>query len=243
MILYPAIDLRAGKAVRLEQGDFSRETIYSDDPVKIALDFADAGAQWIHVVDLDGARDGTGINRTQIKAMASAVSCSLQVGGGVRTRADVVELIESGANRVVVGTVAVETPDLVIELAQSYPNQIAVGLDARGSDVAVRGWIKRSGVDLVELTTRYDNTDVAALIVTEIGRDGMMMGPDVKQLGKVLAATSIPVIASGGVGSLDDVRALGKLRFGDRCLNGVIAGRAIYEKRFSVAEAIKECSI
>ncbi len=242
MNLYPAIDLRAGRAVRLEQGDFSRETVYGDDPVAIAKRFSDAGAQWIHVVDLDGARDGTDANLEQIRLIASAVPCSVQVGGGIRNENDVTNRLRLGVDRVVMGTMAVENPDLVCQLAQQFPNQIAVGLDARGRTVAVRGWVERGGSDLIDLATRYDATAVAAIIVTEIARDGMMMGPDLDQLAAVLAATAIPVIASGGIGELADITALNHLRAGGHQLEGAITGRAIYENRFSVGDALDACS-
>ena len=236
--LYPAIDLRAGRAVRLRQGDFDAETVYDDDPVAVARAFAGAGARWLHIVDLDAARTGEPANLAKIEAIAAAVPCQVQAGGGVRSVEAAGAVLVSGATRVVVGTAAVERPELVEELCLLHPGAIAVGLDARGRDVAVRGWKERSGADLLELATRFEDVGVAALVVTEIGRDGTMEGPSFDQLLAVLEATALPVIASGGVGSLGDLEALAGLRVGDRRLAGAIAGRAIYEGRFTVAEAL-----
>lgn len=238
MILYPAIDLRAGRAVRLEQGDFARETVYDDDPVGVALVFEEAGAEWIHVVDLDGARTGEPGNLSVVSEIAATVGCRVQVGGGVRSVAAAGALLDAGAARVVVGTAAVEQPELVDELGASHPGQIAVGLDARGREVAVRGWVEGSGADLLELAARFEHAGIAALVVTEIGRDGMLVGPDLAQLTEVLTGTTLPVIASGGVGSLDDVAALGALVARERRLAGAIVGKALYEGRFTLAEAL-----
>jgi len=201
--LYPAIDLRAGRCVRLHQGDFAAETVYDDDPVAVARAFALAGTQWIHVVDLDAARSGEPANLAVIERIVRAVDCNVQCGGGVRSVAAADALLLAGAARVVVGTAAVENPALVDELCARHPNRIAVGLDARGREVAVRGWVEGSGADLVELAVRFEASGVAALVVTEIGRDGTMAGPDLDQLQAVLDATGIDVIASGGVGTLE----------------------------------------
>jgi phosphoribosylformimino-5-aminoimidazole carboxamide ribotide isomerase len=236
--LYPAIDLRGGHCVRLHQGDFGAETVYDDDPVRVAGEFEAAGAQWIHVVDLDAARTGTRTHLDQIRLMVRSVSCKIEVGGGVRTADAAAELLDAGVERVVVGTAAVERPALVEELCHAYPGRIAVGLDARGTEVAIKGWVEGSGADLVTLAQRFEGVGLAALIVTEIGRDGTLEGPAFGQLGSVLAACGIPLIASGGVGTLDDLRALVQLRSGDRGLEGIIVGRAIYEGRFDVAQAL-----
>ncbi len=236
--LYPAIDLRGGHCVRLHQGDFDAETVYDDDPVRVAGEFEAAGAQWIHVVDLDAARTGTRTHLDQIRLMVRSVSCKIEVGGGVRTADAAAELLDAGVERVVVGTAAVERPALVEELCHEYPGRIAVGLDARGNEVAIKGWVEGSGADLVTLAQRFEGVGLAALIVTEIGRDGTLEGPAFGQLGSVLAACGIPLIASGGVGTLDDLRALAQLRSGGRGLEGIIVGRAIYEGRFDVAEAL-----
>ena len=239
--LYPAIDLRAGRAVRLLRGDYAAETVYSDDPVAVARSFEAAGARWIHVVDLDAARSGEAGNLEYVAAIARSVRCGVETGGGVRSVEAAERLIDAGVTRVVIGTAAVERPELVTELAARYPGRVAVGLDARGRRVAVKGWTETTGADLVDLAKRFEGEGVAALVVTEIGRDGTMAGPDLDQLAAVLEATAVDVIASGGVGTLDDVAALAGLRAGPagrRSLAGVIVGRAIYEGRFTVEEAL-----
>jgi phosphoribosylformimino-5-aminoimidazole carboxamide ribotide isomerase len=236
--LYPAIDLRGGRAVRLLRGDYAAETVYSDDPVAVARSFEAAGARWIHVVDLDAARSGEAGNLDLVAAVAKSVRSKVETGGGVRSVAAAERLVDAGVARVVVGTAAVEQPELVTELAARFPGQVAVGLDARGRHVAVKGWTETTGADLVELAKRFEGEGVSALIVTEIGRDGTMEGPDLDQLGAVLEATGVDVVASGGVGTLDDISALARLRSGGRALAGIIVGRAIYEGRFTVEEAL-----
>jgi phosphoribosylformimino-5-aminoimidazole carboxamide ribotide isomerase len=237
--LYPAIDLRGGRAVRLLRGDYAAETVYSDDPVAVARSFEAAGARWIHVVDLDAARSGEAGNLEYVAAIARSVGCEVETGGGVRSVEAAERLIDAGVARVVIGTAAVERPELVTELAARYPGRVAVGLDARGRQVAVKGWTEATGADLVDLARRFEGQGVAALIVTEIGRDGTMAGPDLDQLGAVLDATAVDVIASGGVGTLDDIRALAGVQRGGRSLAGIIVGRAIYEGRFTVEEALR----
>ena len=236
MDLFPAIDLRDGRCVRLYQGDYARETVYSDDPVAQARAFAAAGAPWIHVVDLDAARTGTPVNRAAIAAIAAAVDVPVQTGGGVRDDAAAEALFEAGVRRVVIGTAALEQPDLVRRVARRHP--VAVGLDARGREVAVRGWEEGSGRDLLEVAREFADAGVEALVVTEIGRDGTLEGPDVQGLAEVLEASPLPVVASGGVGSLDDLRALAALRVGERSLAGAIVGRALYEGAFDLADAL-----
>jgi phosphoribosylformimino-5-aminoimidazole carboxamide ribotide isomerase len=236
--LYPAIDLRGGRCVRLYQGDYGRETVYGDDPVAQARSFAAAGAPWIHVVDLDAARTGDPRNRELVAAIAAAVDVPVQTGGGVRDDAAADALLSAGVRRVVVGTAALDDPDWVRRLAGRHPGRVAVGLDARGHDVAVRGWVEGSGRDLVEVARHFDDAGVAALVVTEIGRDGTLAGPDLGQLGDVLAATRLDVVASGGVGTLADLRALAALDVGGRHLAGAIVGRALYEGAFALPDAV-----
>ena len=236
MDLYPAIDLRDGRAVRLYQGDYGRETVYNDDPVAQAVAFAEAGAAWIHVVDLDAARSGTPRNREIIAAIADAVSVPIQTGGGIRDEASADALFAVGVTRIVLGTAALEQPQLVRSLASRM--SVAVGLDARGREVAVRGWEEGSGRDILDVAKEFADAGVEALIVTEIGRDGTLSGPDLVGLGDVLDATELPVIASGGVGSLDDLRALDGLCSGGRRLSGAIVGRALYEGAFTLGDAL-----
>lgn len=231
MNLYPAIDLLDGHCVRLRQGDYDRRTDYDDDPVGRARQFAADGAPWIHVVDLDAARSGEPVNREVIGRIVAAVDVPVQVGGGVRTRRDAEALWAAGVTRVVMGTAALENPDLVAELVPD--GAVAVGLDARGRALAAHGWEADAGLDLLEAATRFGEMGVAALVVTEIGRDGMLEGPDLEGLAAVLAVTTVPVVASGGVGSLADVEALTALD-----LDGVIVGRAIYDERLTVADAV-----
>ncbi|HEY3144245.1 MAG TPA: 1-(5-phosphoribosyl)-5-[(5-phosphoribosylamino)methylideneamino]imidazole-4-carboxamide isomerase [Acidimicrobiales bacterium] len=238
MDLYPAIDLLDGRCVRLHQGDYDQGTVYGDDPVAQARAFQDQGAPWVHMVDLNAARTGEPRNRPLVAAVAAAVDVPLQVGGGVRDDAAADALVEAGVARVVVGTAALEDPAWVAQLARRYPGQIAVGLDARGRDVAVRGWTEDAGADLLDVARGFADAGVAALVVTEIGRDGTLAGPALDQLAAVLEATSLDVVASGGVGSLADLRALDNLTVGDRHLAGAIVGKALYEGAFSVAEAM-----
>jgi phosphoribosylformimino-5-aminoimidazole carboxamide ribotide isomerase len=241
MELYPAIDIRGGRCVRLVQGDFARETVYGDDPVAVAQGFQSAGTRWIHIVDLDAARTGVPENRSSVEKITGAVhpSVSVQVGGGVRDIAAAESLAAAGVARVVIGTAALENPELVAQVASRMP--VAVGLDVRGREAAVRGWTAGSGIDVVDAVNRFEDAGVAAVIVTQIARDGTLEGPDIEGLALVLGATSIDVIASGGVGSLDDLRALASLEAGGRRLAGAITGRAIYDGRFTVADAMSAC--
>jgi phosphoribosylformimino-5-aminoimidazole carboxamide ribotide isomerase len=237
--LFPAIDLRDGRAVRLLRGEFGAETVYSDDPLAVARAYQAAGARWIHVVDLDAARTGVAANLDLVAAIAAGVSCPVQAGGGVRSPEAAARLLGAGVARVVVGTVAVEDPAVVETLCARYPGQVAAGLDARGSQLAVRGWTEASATELTDAARRLEEVGVGALVVTEIGRDGTMAGPDLDQLAEVLVATAVDVVASGGVGSLSDLRSLSALEpFPGRRLAGVIVGRALYEGRFSVEEAL-----
>lgn len=239
MDLYPAIDLLGGRCVRLYQGDYDRSTTYGDDPVAQACAFEAEGAPWIHVVDLDAARSGDPVNRSVIGEIAEAVGVPVQTGGGVRDEAAAEALFELGVSRVVVGTAALEDPDFVRSLASRRP--VAVGLDARGREVAVRGWTEGSGRDLLELASDFGDVGVAALVVTEIGRDGTLEGPDTDGLVSVLAESPVPLIASGGVGTLADIAALARMQALGRELEGVIVGRALYEGAFGVAEAVAAC--
>jgi phosphoribosylformimino-5-aminoimidazole carboxamide ribotide isomerase len=238
MELFPAIDLRDGRCVRLYQGDYAQETVYAGDPVAQAQAFAAEGARWVHVVDLDAARTGDPHNREVVAAIAAAVDVPVQAGGGVRDDGAADDLLSLGVARVVVGTAALERPDWVRDLASRHPGRIAVGLDARGHDVAVRGWVEGSGRDVVEVARRFDGAGVAALVVTEIGRDGTLAGPALDQLADVLGATSLDVVASGGVGTLADLRGLSALEVDGRRLAGVIVGRALYEGAFRVNDAV-----
>lgn len=236
MDLYPAIDLRGGRCVRLYQGDYAQETVYADDPVAQARAFADAGAPWVHVVDLDGARSGVPAHTEQIAAIAAAVDVPVQTGGGIRDEAAAESLFAAGVARIVFGTVALEQPELVATVAARHP--VAVGLDARGGQVAVRGWEETSGRSVLDVAREFESAGIAALVVTDIGRDGTLEGPDVDGLAAVLAATSIDVVASGGVGTVADLERLRALEAGGRRLSGAIVGRALYEGSFTLGEAL-----
>lgn len=232
MILYPAIDVFGGKVVRLRQGEYDDSTVYGVDPVATALSFVDQGATWVHMVDLDAARSGEPVNRSVIAAVASAIAgrASLQVGGGVRTEADAEALAAAGVTRVVMGSAAVADPSLVRRVSDIV--SVAVGLDHRNGVAATHGWTESSGVQVDELLAKFPTA--SAFVITDIARDGMLTGPDVEGLAHAVSQTPIPVIASGGVGSLAHLAELATV-IG---LNGVIVGKALYESKFSVSEAL-----
>jgi phosphoribosylformimino-5-aminoimidazole carboxamide ribotide isomerase len=236
MDLYPAIDLRGGRVVQLVGGDFDRERDHGDDPVAIARRFVDAGATWIHTVDLDAARTGQPANRHLIAAIAAAVDVPVQAGGGVRSVAAARALRDVGVARVVLGTAALEAPELVAEIAGDQP--VALGLDVRGREVVVRGWAEGSGVDWGDALTRLEGSGAEAVVVTQVEVEGLMGGADLAGLAEVVAATDLEVIASGGVGELADLVALDGVEGGGRRLAGAIVGTAIYEGRLDVAEAV-----
>jgi phosphoribosylformimino-5-aminoimidazole carboxamide ribotide isomerase len=237
MDLYPAIDIRGGRCVRLHQGDYGRETVYGDDPVAQARRFEAAGAPWLHVVDLDAARTGVPENRPVVAAIVDAVDIPVQTGGGVRDVESAQALFDAGVERVVVGTAALTDPDLVRRLAADH--RVAVGLDAKSGEVATEGWLVGSGRSVLDVARSFAGVGVDAFVVTDISRDGTLEGPDLPGLIDVLGATPVDVIASGGVGSMDDLDALAGVEVDGRRLSGVIAGKAIYEGRVEVAAAIR----
>lgn len=240
--LFPAIDLRGGQVVRLRQGDYTQETVYGDNPAVVAREFRDAGARWIHVVDLDSARDGGAANLASIEAICAAVpECRVQTGGGVRTIEAAGERLAAGVARVIIGSAAVEDPELVAELAVVHPGSVVVGLDVRGREVSTHGWTHGAGRDIAELIGAFTGTGVSAFVVTQIDVDGLLTGSDVELYRELLGTTTVPMIASGGVGTLSDIEALRELHVEGQRLAGVIAGKAIYERRFSVAEGIAAC--
>ncbi len=230
--LYPAIDLRGGQVVRLRQGDYANETVYGDDPVAVASAFADSGSRWIHIVDLDAAKSGDPTNRPIIQAVAAAVAgqASVQTGGGVRSVADAQQLADAGVVRVVMGSAAVADPSLVA--AASDVVKVAVGLDHRDGEVATHGWTQGSDLQLDDAYGLFPTADV--FVITDIGRDGMLEGPDVEGLTQSAAAAGSPVIASGGVATLADIAGLAEIPG----LGGIITGKALYEGRFTVSEAL-----
>ena len=234
MILYPAIDLKDGQCVRLLRGDMAAATVFSDDPAAQARTFEAAGCRWLHLVDLDGAFAGRSVNGAAVEAVLAAVSIPAQLGGGVREMAAVEAWLARGVARVILGTAAVRDPGLVREAARAFPGRVAVGIDARGGRVAVAGWAETTETTALELARRIEDAGVAAIVYTDIDRDGAMQGPNVHATAALARAVSIPVIASGGVSSLDDLRAL---RDGGAPLDGVISGRALYDGRIDAAEA------
>jgi phosphoribosylformimino-5-aminoimidazole carboxamide ribotide isomerase len=234
MILYPAIDLKDGQCVRLLRGDMAAATVFGDDPAAQARAFADAGCRWLHLVDLNGAFAGHPVNAAAVEAIRAAVTIPAQLGGGIRDMATIERWLDRGLARVILGTVAVRDPGLVRAAARAFPDRIAVGIDARAGRVAVAGWAEETDLDATELARRFEDAGVAALIYTDIDRDGALGGPNVEATAALARAVSIPVIASGGVASLDDLRALKATGV----IAGVISGRALYEGRLDLREAL-----
>ena len=226
MILYPAIDLKGGQCVRLLKGDMGQATVFNDDPADQARRFAAEGFSWLHVVDLDGAVEGRSVNTTAVSAILETAAIPVQVGGGVRSLADVERWIEAGVSRVILGTAAVRDPQLVRDAASAFPEQVAVAIDVRHGKVAVGGWVETSELDPTDLGRRFEDAGVAALIVTDIGRDGTLSGVNVPEIGAIADAVAIPVIASGGVAGVEDIERL-KARQGV-AIAGAVLGKALY---------------
>jgi len=236
VILFPAVDLKNGEAVRLEQGDMARATIFHRDPAEQARAFAAQGFEYLHVVDLDGAFAGRPMNAAAVERILAAVEIPLQLGGGIRDRAGIEGWLDKGVARVIVGTAAVRDPALVKAAAKQFPGRIAVGLDARGGKVAVEGWAETSELSALDIARRFEDAGVAAIIYTDVARDGMLMGLNLDATIALADAVSIPVIASGGLASIEDVRALLEPRA--KKLAGAIVGRALYDGRLDAAEAL-----
>lgn len=237
MEVIPAIDLLEGRCVRLYQGDYDREQTFSEDPVAVAQQWVEQGATRIHVVDLDGAKAGRPANGETIAKIAASVSVPVQLGGGLRDRDRVAEVLELGIDRAILGTVAVEQPQLVEQLCQEFPGRVAVGIDARDGWVATRGWLETSEVKATELAQRMAGFGVAAIIYTDIHRDGTLSGPNREALRELAEAISVPVIASGGVSSVSDL--LGLLSLESLGVSGAIVGRALYTGDVSLKEAVQ----
>ena len=237
MILFPAIDLKEGLAVRLEQGDMARATIFHRDPAVQAQAFAQQGFEYLHVVDLDGAFAGKPVNVAAVERILEVIGIPVQLGGGVRDLATVESWLGKGVDRVIIGTAAVRNPALVKDAAKKYPARIAVGLDARDGKVAVEGWAETSELTALDIARRFEDAGVAAIVYTDVSRDGMLKGLNLEATIALADAISIPVIASGGLASLDDIRALLEPRA--RKLEGAIAGRALYDGRLDPGEALK----
>ncbi len=236
MILYPAIDLKDGHCVRLFKGEMATATVFNDDPAAQAAAFAAEGAEWLHLVDLNGAFAGKPVNGGAVEAILKAVRIPCQLGGGIRDMATIEAWLDKGLTRVILGTAAVENPQLVRQAARAFPGQVAVGIDARNGRVATKGWATETNVKVTELATAFEDAGVAAIVYTDIDRDGAMQGPNVKATAELAWATSIPVIASGGVSSLADLVAL---KDSGAPLNGAISGRALYDGKLDLGEALR----
>jgi phosphoribosylformimino-5-aminoimidazole carboxamide ribotide isomerase len=235
LILFPAVDIRDGKAVRLIQGDYEQETKYDDDPVVAARRWVDGGATWLHIVDLDGARAGEPVNLEHVRRIVAAVNVPVQLGGGLRDSRKVEEAISSGAERVVLGTAAVRDPDMAEAIAAAHGDRVVASIDARSGKVAAEGWTEESELATTEVIAELTRRGLSRFVYTPVEVDGLMEGPDLDSLREAAEATDGQLIYSGGIGSLDDLRAVGDL--GLENVEGVIVGRALYEQRFTVAEA------
>ena len=233
--VYPAVDIWEGRCVRLLHGEFGTQTVYSDDPVEVALGLAAAGARWLHIVDLEGAKTGTPSNRELVLEVVKRASCPVQAGGGLRSFDDVEEMLAAGANRAVLGTIALEDPEEMARACKRFGERIAVSLDARSGELASHGWTVGTGVPVEEAVKAFEEAGVSLFIYTDVSRDGAMSGPDIDGLRRITEMTNVPVVASGGISSLEDVRTVARLR--SEGVGGVIIGRALYERKFSVGEA------
>ena len=234
MILYPAIDLKDGNAVRLVHGDMDQSTVFSDDPAAQAKAFVAAGCEWLHLVDLNGAFAGEPVNAAPVEAILAACPVPAQLGGGIRDMATIERWLDKGLARVILGTVAVENPGLVREAAKAFPGQVAVGLDARNGRVATRGWAEETDVMVTDLAKSFEDAGIAAIIYTDILRDGAMKGPNIDATADLARAVDIPVIASGGVSSMADLEALKATGV----ISGAISGRALYDGAIDLAAAL-----
>ncbi|MBY0532420.1 MAG: 1-(5-phosphoribosyl)-5-[(5-phosphoribosylamino)methylideneamino]imidazole-4-carboxamide isomerase [Xanthobacteraceae bacterium] len=236
VILFPAIDLKNGEAVRLQQGDMARATVFNANPAKQAKQFQDQGFEWLHLVDLDGAFAGKPVNVLAVAQILKSVKIPVQLGGGIRNMKTVEAWLSEGVSRVIIGTAAVREPEFVKQAARKFPGKIAIGIDARGGKVAISGWVEETQLEAAEVAKLFEGAGVAALIYTDVERDGMLQGLNLDSTIALAEAVSIPVIASGGFASLDDVKALLQPRA--KKLEGAIAGRALYDGRIDPAEAL-----
>jgi len=238
MQIWPAIDLLGGKCVRLQQGDYQRETVFADDPTVMAAKWKEAGTKYLHLVDLDGAKDGSQVNGEVIRRIVAETGLICQVGGGVRDESTIERLLGLGLNRVIVGTRALRDPDWFAEMATKYPQRLVLGIDARNGMVATDGWLETSSTSAIALAQQIAGmtADVAAIVYTDIARDGMLSGPNFEQLAEMQGATSIPVVASGGVTTLDDIERLKQMQS-----PAAILGRALYEGQLDLVEVLRRC--
>tara|TARA_A100001011_G_scaffold329222_1_gene354352 strand:+ start:123 stop:842 length:720 start_codon:yes stop_codon:yes gene_type:complete len=239
MILYPALDLKNGKCVRLRQGKFDKQTIFNVDPLVQAKSFMNEGCKWLHIIDLDGALSQSLVNQKIIKKLIKNIPIPIQLGGGIRNMKTIEIMISLGVKRVILGTIAIKNPQLVKDACKNFPDKIGIGVDAKNNTVMVEGWLKKSNTTVFDLAKSFEDIGVTAIIYTDISKDGMMRGPDFEGTAKLLQCVSVPIIASGGVSSIAD---LVKLKNNCPKLNGIVCGRALYDKKIKVDEAIRVLS-
>ncbi|MEH7439227.1 1-(5-phosphoribosyl)-5-[(5-phosphoribosylamino)methylideneamino]imidazole-4-carboxamide isomerase [Neobacillus drentensis] len=232
--IYPAIDMRGGNCVRLLQGDYDKETIYGDSPFDMAKSFAANGAEWIHMVDLDGAKDGKRVNDRFVIETAQKLNVKVQIGGGIRSEEDILHYLENGVDRVIIGSIAVSNPDFAMEMINKYGGKIAIGIDAKNGYVATHGWLDTSELRAVDLGKRFADAGAETFIFTDIATDGTLSGPNIEAVCQMAEVTGKNVIASGGVSSLEDLKALAS----EKGISGAIVGKALYENRFTLKEAL-----
>lgn len=239
MIIFPAIDLKDGACVRLKKGEMDQVTVFNDNPAEQAASFLQDGFNWLHIVDLNGAFAGKPVNESAVKAIIAAVGdkMSVQLGGGIRDIATIKMWLDAGISRVILGTIALRNPELVKEACKLFPNKIVVGIDGKGGMVAVEGWAETADISVIELAKKFESAGVAAIIYTDINRDGLMTGPDLSGTAKLAESVNIPVIASGGMSQTSDITAVKKLE--DKGVAGVIVGRAIYEGKIDIKKALQ----
>lgn len=237
MQILPAIDLRGGQCVRLRQGDYARETVFGNNPAQMAKRWAEEGAPWLHLVDLDGAKEGQPVNGQSIQSIVDAIDIPCELGGGIRTEGHIEEVLSWGVHRVILGTKAIQSPEWCQQICEQFPNKIVIGIDARDGQVATEGWLKGSGKSALELARECAQWPLAAIVYTDISRDGMMEGPNFNALDELIQQVPVPIIASGGVTTLEDVRALAQ-----RKVEGCIIGRALYEGQIRLSDALKIAS-
>lgn len=233
-IIYPAIDMRGGNCVRLLQGDYDKETIYGDSPFDMARSFAANGAEWIHMVDLDGAKDGKRVNDRFVIEAAQKLNVKIQIGGGIRSEEDILHYLNNGVDRVIIGSIAVSNPEFAMDMIKKYGGKIAIGIDAKNGYVATHGWLDTSELRAIDLGKRFADAGAETFIFTDIATDGTLSGPNIEAVCQLAEVTGKNVIASGGVSSLDDLKALAL----EKGINGAIVGKALYENRFTLKEAL-----
>jgi phosphoribosylformimino-5-aminoimidazole carboxamide ribotide isomerase len=237
--IYPAIDMRGGNCVRLLQGDYDKETIYGDSPFDMARSFAADGAEWIHMVDLDGAKDGKRVNDRFVIETAQKLNVKVQIGGGIRSEEDILHYLENGVDRVIIGSIAVSNPDFAMEMIKKYGGKIAIGIDAKNGYVATHGWLDTSELRAIDLGKRFANAGAETFIFTDIATDGTLSGPNIEAVCQMAEVTGKNVIASGGVSSLEDLKALAS----EKGISGAIVGKALYENRFTMKEALASAKV